>query len=409
MRITYLHQYFTTPDGATGTRSYEMARRLVARGHRVTMICSDAQLPAPLKAARGVRRTTIDGIELRIIPVAYTNEMRTRERVQSFLRFALRASVEAARTPADLVFASSTPLTIALPGIVGRVVRRAPMVFEVRDLWPEMPIAMGALRGRLPIAVARAVEWIAYHAARHVIALSPGMADGVARRGVNRDRISVVPNGCDVEAFAVEESAGDAVRAGVPGLVAGAPLVVYVGALGEMNDVGWLAEVAGALRPLAPDARFLVVGRGRDRDRVIARARAAGVLDETFFLHDPIAKRDVPALLAAATVSTALSAPVPEFEANSSNKLFDTLAAGRPVLINYGGWHRELLQRSGAGIVVPQGDVVAAAKALAALLADPVSLNAARSAAAQLARSEFDRDAQADLLIGVLESASGKM
>ena len=91
-------------------------------------------------------RTSVDGIRLVVIPVAYANEMGYRARIGAFVRFALRASYEAARLPADVVLASSTPLTIALPGIVARVVRRAPMVFEVRDLWPEMPIAVGALR-----------------------------------------------------------------------------------------------------------------------------------------------------------------------------------------------------------------------------------------------------------------------
>jgi glycosyltransferase involved in cell wall biosynthesis len=395
MRITYLHQYFTTPDGATGTRSYELARRMVARGHRVTVVCSDAQLPPGTGDA-------VDGISLRVIPVAYANEMATAARLRAFILFALRASIVAARTPADVVYASSTPLTIVLPGIVGRLARRAPLVFEVRDLWPDVPIRLGVLRGRLPIAIARGLELLAYRASAAVVALSPGMADGVAARGIARSRIHVIPNGCDVALFDVPESAGEPVRASVPGLAPGAPLIVHVGALGEVNDVGWLAELAARLRPLRPDARFLVVGRGRDRERVLARARRAGVLDETFFVRDPIPKRSVPALLAAATVSCAIS--VRAVEANSSNKLFDTLAAGRPALINYGGWQQALLEDSGAGIVVPPDDLDRAAALLAAFLDDPLRQRDARAAAARLARERFDRDRQARELIELLES-----
>ncbi len=405
MNITYLHQYFATPDSATGTRSYEFARRLVARGHRVTMICSDAQLPPALRATRAVRRETIDGIDLRIIGVAYTNEMGHAARIRSFLRFALRASVETARVPADVVFATSTPLTIALPGIVGRVARRAPLVFEVRDLWPELPIAVGALRGRAPIAAARAIEWFAYRSAREVIALSPGMADGVARRGIPRERITVIPNGCDLAAFDVDPASGDTIRASVPGLVVGAPLIVYAGAFGVINGVSWLADLAAALRPLRDDARFLLVGRGAGRDALLARARERGVLDETLFVRDPLPKREMPALLAAATVATALFEPVPEMEATSSNKFFDALAAGRPLLINYGGWQRDLLETSGAGIAVTHADLRAAARELAGLLADPVRLSAAGAAARVLARSEFDRDEQAARFAAVLERA----
>ena len=400
MRVTYLHQYFATPEGSTGTRSYELARRLVARGHDVTVVTSNAQLPE-LQDARGVVRTTVDGIRLVVIPVAYANEMGYRARIGAFLRFAVRASVEAARLRADVVLASSTPLTIALPGLVARVVRRAPMVFEVRDLWPELPIAVGALRNPLAIRAARAVEWIAYHGAAHVIALSPGMADGVAQRGIPRARITVIPNGCDLAAFAVGPEAGDAYRAEST-LAPGAPLIVYAGALGAVNGVEWLADVAAELRPLQPDARFLVVGRGAGRDALLERARERAVLDVTLRVLPPIRKREMPALLAAATIATSLFQPIPEMEANSANKFFDALAAGRPVAINYGGWHRMLLTESGAGVALAT-EPGAAAEQLAAFLADTRGLAKAGAAARRLAETRFDRDALAAEFASVLE------
>lgn len=403
MRVTYLHQYFATPDGATGTRSYELARRLVRRGHQVTVVTSNAQLPQ-LADARRVTRLTVDGIRLVVIPVAYANEMGNRARIAAFVRFALRASLEAARLRADVVLASSTPLTIALPGLTARVVRRARMVFEVRDLWPEMPIAVGAIRNPVIKAAARALEWLAYHASAEVIALSPGMADGVAARGYPRERITVVPNACDLEAFAVPASAGDAVRTEL-GLAPGAPLIVYAGAFGAVNGVDWLADVAARLRPLRPDACVLLVGRGAGRDALLARARERGVLDETLLVRDPMPKRDIPALLAAATVVTSLFRPVPEMEANSANKFFDGLAAGRPVAINYGGWHRELLETSGAGLVLPR-EPAAAASRLAAFLADAAAVERAGAAARRLAEERFDRDRLAETFAEVLERAA---
>jgi glycosyltransferase involved in cell wall biosynthesis len=401
VRVTYLHQYFATPEGSTGTRSYELARRLVARGHQVTVVTSNAQLPEFGDATTTVR-TTVEGIRLVVIPVAYANEMGYRARIGAFLRFALRASVESARVPADVVLASSTPLTIALPGLVARVARRAPMVFEVRDLWPEMPIAVGALRNPVLRAVARGVEWVAYHGAAHVFALSPGMADGVARRGIPRSRITMIPNGCDTGTFDVPAAAGDAVRAEA-NLAPGAPLVVYAGALGAVNGVEWLADVAAEVRPLAPEVRFLVVGRGAGREALLQRARKRGVLDTTLTVRDPVRKRDMPALLAAATVATSLFRPIPEMEANSANKFFDALAAGRPVAINYGGWHRDLLTETGAGVALPP-DPVTAARELATFLADPMRVRAAGAAARELARTRFDRDALAAQFASVLEA-----
>jgi glycosyltransferase involved in cell wall biosynthesis len=398
VRVTYLHQYFATRDGTTGTRSYEFARRLVSAGHAVTVITSSAQLPT---AMHGRHEADVDGIRVVIIDVPYHNHMPLRERLSSFLRFAAGATVAAARTPADVIVATSTPLTIAIPGLAARVARRAPMVFEVRDLWPSAPIALGALRNPVLRSAARALEWAAYHGARQVIALSPGMADGVAARGVARSRITVIPNACDRDLFEVPASAGAEFRerAQIP---PEAPLVVYTGALGRLNDVAYLADVARRMRELAPDVRFLVVGDGQGREELVRRASGL----ENFAVSGPVPKRDVPAILSAATVATSLFARGPVMTVNSANKFFDALAAGRPLAINYDGWHRELLTESGAGIWLDPDDPAAAARALAAFIHDGERLAAARAAASGLARERFDRDQLAESFIGVVTNTA---
>lgn len=210
MKILYLHQYFVPPDAAGGTRSYELARRLVARGHDVTLVTSSAHMQG------SARHRTLDGIEVVVLPVDYDNAMSNGERIRAFVEFAGRAAFEAARHPTDVVFATSTPLTIAIPGLAARFLTSAPLVFEVRDLWPEIPIAMGSLRNPLARAAARGLEWLAYHGSCEVVALSPGMADGVAKVGIPRERITVIPNGCDVEKFNVDAGAA---RAFVRGLL----------------------------------------------------------------------------------------------------------------------------------------------------------------------------------------------
>ena len=145
MRLTYLHQYFATPGSATGTRSYELARRLVSRGHEVTVVTSNAQLP-DLADARGVVRTSVDGIRLIVIPVAYANEMGYRARIGAFVRFACgrRTRRPACRPTSSWRRRRRSRSRCRASSRASR--RRAPMVFEVRDLWPEMPIAVGALR-----------------------------------------------------------------------------------------------------------------------------------------------------------------------------------------------------------------------------------------------------------------------
>ena len=182
MKITYLHQYFNTPEMPGDGRSFEMARRLVANGHRVNL----------LTAFRGETETQDwfcsreSGIDVHWLPVPYANTMSYAERIRSFFRFAIRSASRAAQLEADVVFATSTPLTIALPGVRAARRRRVPMVFEVRDLWPELPIAIGALRDPVSIFLARRLERFAYRNANRVVALSPGMADGVASTGFSR-------------------------------------------------------------------------------------------------------------------------------------------------------------------------------------------------------------------------------
>jgi len=212
MKILYLHQYFVPPDSPGGTRSYEFARRLARRGHEVTVVTSCAAMKPDFADPTRVTHREFDGIELIILPVAYGNEMSFTRRLAAFGQFAIQAAREILRERADVIFATSTPLTIAIPGLLGRYARDTPVVFEVRDLWPELPIAIGALDNPVAQTLARGLEWAAYHGASEIVALSPGVADGVARQGIPRDRITVIPNSCDTDDFAVRPAAIDALR-----------------------------------------------------------------------------------------------------------------------------------------------------------------------------------------------------
>ncbi|MCR9159656.1 MAG: glycosyltransferase family 4 protein [Nannocystaceae bacterium] len=397
MHILYLHQYFVGPDGSGGTRSFEMARRWVQWGHRVTMVTSSARFPRG--KSKSVTHTRIEGIDVIALPVAYRSEMSHAARLEAFASFALQASGVALKTNADVVFASSTPLTIAIPAIVGSRLRRVPMVFEVRDLWPDLPIAVGALRSPAAIWSARALEALAYRSSTDVIALSPGMAEGVARCGITPERIHVIPNACDVEEFAVDQERADAFVA--ERIRGDGPLVVYAGSFGAMNDAAWLVDVAAATEGF----RFAFVGEGPGRAEIEARARRAGLLDRRVFVLPALPKREVPYLLRGATVATSLFLPVPAMEHNSANKFFDALAAGCPVAINYGGWQAELLEDTGAGLVLTRTDPARAAQRLRRAASDPRWCARASAAAETLARERFDRDRLARRALDVVEGA----
>lgn len=399
MRILYLHQYFLTPAMAGGTRSYEMARRWAAAGHEVNVVTS---LQHPESRQSGWVTSRESGVNVHWYPVPYSNRMSFARRILSFVRFAAVAGRRAVEIGGDVVFATSTPLTIALPAIQAIRSLKVPMVFEVRDLWPELPIAIGAIRSPAAKAAARWLERRAYNASAAIVALSPGMADGVARTGYPRDRIHVVPNSSDIDMFQARGEQLPWDDETLAWLESG-PIVLYAGTLGVINGVGYLVDVAAAAARIGSPLRFLVVGTGAEERVVRERALAAGVMGGNFRLLPPVPKACMPTLFDRATVATSLFVDLPEMWNNSANKFFDALAAGKPVLINYPGWQKDLLESSGAGLSVTHADATVAAQRLTDFVAAPGAVEASGAAALRLARERFDRDVLADQLLSVLQ------
>ena len=404
MKIIYLHQYFNTPTMPGGTRSYEMARRMVAAGHEVHMITSHCEGPAPVKVGRWYE-TQEAGIQVHWLVNPYSNRMGFGQRIRAFIRFALRSSARAAKLGGDVVFATSTPLTIAIPALYAKWRNRIPMVFEVRDLWPEAPIAVGALRNPASIALARSMERRAYFGATHVVALSPGMRDGVIATGYPASQVSVIPNSSDVNLFRVPPDLGATFLQNQPEL-SGGPLIIYAGALGLINGVSYLIDIADQMQEIAPCVRFLIVGDGREQESIRTYAEKAGVLNRNLWMIRRVPKKEMPAVLSASTLAVSLKIDLPEIRNNSANKVFDAFAAGRPVAINHDGWIADILNETGAGIVLPPRNAHVAAEQLAIFLHDNQRLEQARAAARQLADERFNRDLLAGQLIDVIEAAA---
>jgi glycosyltransferase involved in cell wall biosynthesis len=402
VRITYIHQHFRTLAMVGGTRSYEFARRLVERGHEVHVIAGE---PDGVRA----RVSTESGIVVHWLPVPYDNSMTYRRRLWVFVDFVGRAAAVAGRLRHDLVFATSTPLTVAIPGAYAALRRGVPMVLEVRDVWPEVPIAVGALRSPVSRWAAQRLEAWAYHRAAHVIALSPGMADSIRRRFADV-AVTVVPNSCDRALFADADRAGLSLRRATPWLE-DRPLVLYAGTLGVANGVEYLVHMAARLADTDPDVRIVILGDGRVRDEVQTLAAELGVLDQNLFMLGPVAKAEVVAFFGACDLAISLFINIPELGNNSPNKVFDAFAAGRPVAVNHGGWIAELIAASGAGLVLPPDDPGGAAAAVAAFVRDRAECAAARTAAYALARDRFDRDLLFHdferVLIGAVASSQG--
>lgn len=391
MHVLYFHQHFSTPLGSAGTRSYEMAQALLRAGHSVTIVCgSYAQGNTGLSSAfsNGRRRGMIDGIDIIEFDLDYGNHMGIAQRLKVFAKFAVGSIGVALREPSDIVFATTTPLTAGIPGIFARWLKRKPFVFEVRDLWPELPRAMGVITNPVMLWLMSVLEWVSYRSADRLVGLSPGIVEGIAARGIDRTRIVMVPNGCDLDLFAVpaiprrpKEVRDDQL------------LAIFTGTHGNANGLDAVLDAAAVLKKHGRnDIRIAFIGQGSEKSRLQERARAEN-LDNVLFLP-PVPKTQLSGLMAGADLGLQILRNVPAFYYGTSpNKFFDYISAGLPVLNNYPGWLASLIAEQDCGFIVPPDDPHAFAKALILAAEDREALQLKSNRAQTLARRDFSRQA----------------
>lgn len=405
MKVVYFHQYFSTPQGSSGTRSYEFARRLTERGHQVLMVCGSAergQTGLEVPFVQGKRRGMIEhGLEVMEFDLGYSNSDGFARRTLAFLKFAARSIGVALTEPCDLIFATTTPLTAGIPGIVARWLRRKPFVFEVRDLWPELPRAMGVITNPLVLSAMSALEWISYRSAHRLIGLSPGIVAGIAKRGVASERIALVPNGCDLDLFHA-----DVIPWRPEGVSGDALMAVFAGAHGQANGLGALLDVAAELlRRGRTDIRLVLVGDGKLKPQLAARAEREGLKNILFLA--PVKKTRLAGLMAATDLGLQVLANVPAFYYGTSpNKFFDYIAAGLPVVINYPGWLAGVVADNDCGYAVPPANPAAFADALIHAADHRHMLPEMGARARAVARREFDRGVLANRFVDWIEEAA---
>jgi len=394
MKILYFHQHFVTPRGAGAIRSYAMACKLIDHGHQVTMVCGsvgggNTGLNGPF--IDGMRRGAVDGIDVIELDLAYSNADGLFKRALTFLKFAMRSVKLALTESYDLVFATTTPLTAGIPGIAARWLRGKPFVFEVRDLWPELPRAMGVIRNPVVLWAMGVLEWLSYRSAHRLIGLSPGIVDGIAQRGVNRDCIVSVPNGCDLDIFAAKADPWRPV-----GIKPSDLMAVFAGTHGMANGLDAVLDVAVELKRRGRcDIKLLLIGQGKLKPALQLRAQKEG-LDNVVF-HDPVNKVRLAGLMASTDVGLQVLANVPAFYYGTSpNKFFDYIAAGLPVLNNYPGWLADMINQHGCGFAVPPNDPKAFADALVLAANDKPTLQSMGKKSHALAQSQFDRQVLAE-------------
>lgn len=407
MRILIVHQYYLTPGQPGGSRFNELARFWAEAGHEVTVVAGSrnyatGHVPQEYRRKPVVRTTDGPVSVWRCwVPASYNKS--TPGRMCGFTGFfltSLLAGVQAQRP--DVVVTTSPPLTVAVTGWVLTRLRfpRAKWVFEVRDLWPESAVSTGVLRADSALVrVLYRLERLAYRASDRINVLTPAFRDDIANRALAPlGKISMVPNGADLHRFAPAERDNDARRR----LGWGDRFVVlYAGAHGRANAVHQLVDAAAALRDRSA-ILIACAGDGPERERCEKLARERG-LDNIVFLG-PVAKEEMPDLIAAADVGVAVLQANPTFKTVYPNKVFDYMACARPTLLCIDGAARALVcDEARAGVFAAPEDPAAIADRIKWLADHPAERRKLGESGRRWVASKASREVLAARYLKILE------
>lgn len=388
MRVLYFHQYFQTPKGNSGTRSYTMAQALIKAGYKVTIICSsfsngNTGLNKPFINNR--RRGMVDNIDVIEFNLNYSNHLSYYERTKVFIKFTILSIGIIFREPFDIVFATSTPLSIGIPGIFARLFKRKSFIFEIRDLWPELPRAMGIIKNPIILGLMNILEFLCYRSANKLIALSPGIKEGIIKKGISDKKIDLISNGSDLNIFSE-----NILSAKNKSINKDNFLAVFAGTHGVANGLDAVLDAAMILKKKnKKKIKIILIGDGKLKPKLKKRAKIQK-LNNIIFL-DPMPKVELVDILSSADIGIQVLANISSFYYGTSpNKFFDYLAAGLPVLNNYPGWLADLIKEYKCGHVVESDNPKAFADKLIHLSENPDIIKQMSFNARKLAQNKFD-------------------
>lgn len=372
MRILYLTQYFPPEIGATQTRAYEMARGLVQQGHQVTLLTEFPNHPTgiipPEYRGKRYERLDIEGIDVIRLWVKASPHKSFRTRIVfyiSYMLMAIWAGLWLVRGKYDVVYATSPPLFTGGAGLALSYLKRTPLIFEVRDLWPESAVALGEVSNRHAIRIATWLEEACYRRARHIVTASQGMRRKIAARGFDAGKITAIPNGANTELYQPQPPHPE-LRHRL-GFVPDDFVVMYTGLHGLAHGLETAVEAAALLHNY-PHIKFLFIGDGPCKEQVVALAESKKLSNILFY--PAVAEPLLPAYIGVGDLGLDTRRKVSITEDTLPVKMFTYMACARPVLLAISGEALELLRESQAGVAVPPEEPAALAEAILALYED---------------------------------------
>jgi colanic acid biosynthesis glycosyl transferase WcaI len=408
MKILYLSQYFPPEPGAPAARVFELSREWVRLGHSVQVVTAFPNHPngvvPPEYRGRWWDKERIEGIEVLRNRTLVVPNRSMALRVASQLSFPL--SVIALGLPRvhrpDVVIATSPSIFTSICGLIYSWVLRVPFVFEVRDLWPQLFVEMGMVKNRALIRALEAAERFQYRRAQKIVVVTQRFREILIGKGVPPEKLAVVPNGVDLELFREDPAGAAGLRESLQ--LQGKFVVGYVGTHGLLHGLASVLEAAEMLTG-HPQIRFLFVGHGHDREKLLGIAQSKGLTNVVFVPGQP--REKIPAYYSACDACLVPLRRNPFLAENFvPSKIFEIFGCARPVVGTLAGEAAEIIQRAQAGVVVPPEDGAALAAALLELTRRPAEARQLGLHGRAFVEAHYGRAALAKEYLSVLESLS---
>jgi glycosyltransferase involved in cell wall biosynthesis len=396
MRVIYIHQYFRTPEEGGAIRSYHLAKGLVDAGIEVEMIT------AHNKNHYDFRK--VDGIKVHYLPVAYQHAFGTIQRIWAFRRFVIKAKQLIKKLPRpDLLYITSTPLTVGLIGLWAKKKLAVPFLFEVRDLWPEAPIQVGVIQSKWLKKALYHLEEKIYHQALQIVALSPGIKNHIVEKKPMAKPV-LIPNFSDTVFFSPAKK--DISTLNQWGLKERFTLS-YTGALGTVNALHNFLFLAKQAQNQLKDWQFLIMGQGAKEGELKQLSQNLKLVNVRFFPFGN--KEQVRNLLSITDMAYISFDNLPVLRTNSPNKFFDALAAGKAIVTNHKGWVTNLVKEHQVGCCHHPEDHKKALQKIAAFADNPALLQSAQKRARALAENHFSKERAVKILLHTLDPVRFKI
>lgn len=390
MRIIYIHQYFRTPSEGGAVRSYHLAKGMVDAGMEVEMITSGNQKEYDIR--------WIDGIKVHYLPVSYDQKFGFFKRIKAFFEFSVQAKKLLRKiSRPDLLYITSTPLTTGWIGLWAKRKLAIPYIFEVRDLWPQAPVEVGAIKNKFAIQYLRKLEKRIYQNALSLVGLSPGIANHLRQVSPNSE-VHLIPNFSDTQVFVPQKKNESLLKKFE---LESELTIAYTGALGQVNAVDELLELAQLAQQKGKSWQFLIMGKGKEEENLKRIAKKKCLKNLKFIPFG--SKSQVNEILSLADFAWISFAHLPVLKTNSPNKFFDALAAGKAILVNHKGWVYQLTKKNGLGLSFLPGRLEESFSNLENLESDPVRLQQMKQNSRKLAEQFFAKEQAVARLLRVID------